>query len=419
MDDDIRWWVGVDWASQKHDACLLDAAGRRLGERGVAHGGAGLGELCDWLIEKTGGAPGEIAVAIETTHGPVVETLLERGFQVYAVNPKQLDRFRDRFTVAGAKDDSRDAQVLGDSLRTDARAFRRLTVEDPAIVELREWSRMVEDLKAELNRLANRLRDQLWRYYPQMLQLADDVAAAWFLALWQQAPTPAKAARLHKPTVERILQAHRIRRIDAAEVLRILRQKPITVTPGVAEAAVDHIRMLVPRIRLVGEQIKTAHRRLDEACAKLEMPAAEGEPGQGSEQRDVTILRSCPGLGRIVLATLLAEATEPLRQRNYHALRSLSGVAPVTRRSGKSCIVVRRYACNNRLANATYHWARVATQRDPLSHARYAALRRRGHSHGRALRGVADRLLYVLCALLQRQTPFDPDYNATRPTAAA
>jgi hypothetical protein len=88
---------------------------------------------------------------------------------------------------------------------------------------------------------------------------------------------------------------------------------------------------------------------------------------------------------------LLAEVWQPLRRRDYHALRSLSGVAPVTRRSGKACVVVRRYACNKRLANALYHWARLATQHDALSRRRDAALRQRGHSHGRALRTVADR----------------------------
>jgi transposase IS116/IS110/IS902 family protein len=109
------------------------------------------------------------------------------------------------------------------------------------------------------------------------------------------------------------------------------------------------------------------------------------------------ILRSMPGLGRIILAVLLGEVWQPLRRRDYHALRSLSGVAPVTRRSGKTCVVVRRYACNKRLANALYHWARLATQRDAVSRRRYAALRQRGHSHGRALRTVADRLLAVAC----------------------
>jgi hypothetical protein len=82
--------------------------------------------------------------------------------------------------------------VLADALRTDRHCFRRLTVEDPVVIELREWSRMAEDLSQERNRLANRVREQLWRYYPQALELGDDLAAAWFLDLWALAPTPAR-----------------------------------------------------------------------------------------------------------------------------------------------------------------------------------------------------------------------------------
>lgn len=321
MTDDVRWWVGVDWATEKHRVCLLDGNGRCVGEREVPHGGSGLSELCDWLIAKTGAEPGQIGVAIETPHGPVVEALLERGFQVYAINPKQLDRFRDRFTVAGAKDDSRDAHVLGDSLRTDRPAFRRLSIDDPVVIELREWSRMADDLQQERNRLANRVHEQLWRYYPQALQLTDDLAADWFLGLWHHVPTPAKAARVREATVERLLKAHRIRRLQATEALRLLRQKPLSVAPGTAEAATAHIRTVAARIRLVNQQLATVHRRLDELCTKL-AAAGESEAGQASEQRDVAILRSMPGIGRINLATLLAEAWEPLRRRDYHALRT-------------------------------------------------------------------------------------------------
>ena len=334
----------------------------------------------------------------------------ERGFAVYAINPKQMDRFRDRFTVAGAKDDSRDAQVLGDSLRTDRRAFRRLCPDDPVVVELREWSRLADDLKQERNRLANRVREQLWRYYPQMLKLTDDVAADWFLALWECVPTPAKVAEARGAAIARILKAHRIRRFNAAEAVLILRQKPLAVAPGAVEAATAHIGAVAERIRLVNQQLKTAYRKLDELCARLEQPA-ESEPGQKSVQRDVAILRSFPGIGRINLATLLAEAWQPLERREYSVLRAMSGTAPVTRRSGKACIVLRRLACNKRVESALYHWARVAVQHDPRSRAKYAELRRRGHSHGRALRSVGDRLLFLACTLLQRQTPFDPDYQ--------
>src|ERR1700741_1457993 len=135
MAEEIAWFVGIDWASQSHQVCLVDARGEGLGERAVAHGGAGIEELCDWLIARTGATPEVIRVAIEMTHGPVVEALLERGFCVYGINPKQLDRFRDRFTVAGSKDDRRDARVAAHALRTDPQCFRTLALAEPLVVE--------------------------------------------------------------------------------------------------------------------------------------------------------------------------------------------------------------------------------------------------------------------------------------------
>lgn len=123
----------------------------------------------------------------------------------------------------------------------------------------------------------------------------------------------------------------------------------------------------------------------------------------------MTILRSLPGVGRIVLATLLAEASDALQRRDYHALRCLSGVAPITKRSGKIRVVLMRQASHVRLR---YHWARVAVQHDDRSRAKYAALRARGHGHGRALRSIADRLLAVACTMLKNQTAFDPKLAA-------
>jgi transposase len=282
---------------------------------------------------------------------------------------------------------------------------------DPRLVELREWSRLAEELQKERVRLGNRVHHQLWRYYPQMLDLAKDTAASWFLDLWTRAPTPAKAKHLRRTTIEQLLKRHRIRRIDAETVLRILRQPAIKVADGVTEAASVHIRSLIARLRVVNRELRDAARRLDELCAALSERSATAE--QSGERRDVEILKSIPGIGRINLATLLAEASGPLERRDYQALRTLSGVAPVTRRSGKSHIVVRRYAAHVRLRDAVYHWARVAIQHDPKSRTRYGALRQRGHSHGRAIRGVADRLLAIACILLERQTLFDPDLGKT------
>ncbi len=281
---------------------------------------------------------------------------------------------------------------------------------DPTVIELREWSRIASDLGTERNRLTNRLREQLWRYFPAMLELEIDLGAPWLLDLWELAPTPGKAARIREGTVAKLLKRHRIRRFDAAHVLDVLRKPAVQVAGGTVEAASAHIKTLVARIRLVNGQVKEAHRRLDALTARL-IPAEDAGAGQ-QKQHDVEILASLPGVGRIVLATLLAEAWDGLQRRDYAALRSLTGVAPVTKKSGKSCIVIRRQACSNRLANVMYHWARVAIQLDAASKAKYATLRGRGHSHGRALRSVGDRLLSVACAMLKNGALFNPSFNA-------
>jgi transposase len=413
MADIVKWLVGVDWARSTHQVCLLDASGNPLGEKAFPHSGAGLAALCNWLLEKTGGTPEDIAVIIEVPHGPIVETLQDRHFPVYAVNPKQLDRFRDRVSVAGAKDDRRDAFVMADALRTDRHRLRRLKPNDPIAVELREWSRMGEELQQEQTRLTNRIQDQLWRYYPQALKLTDDISTDWFIKVWALAPTPAKAAKISEKSVTRVLAEHRVRRITAAEALRILKEKPITVAAGTTEAATAHIRTLMVRLKLVNQQIRDVERQLDMLCEKVGEPGGV-EPGQSNEQRDAAILRSLPGIGRIVVTTLLSEAVEPLQRRDYHALRPLCGTAPVTKRSGKSLVVVMRRACNFRLRNAIYNWARVATQHDEASKLRYAALRKRGATHGRAIRQVGDRLLKVACAMLKARTLFDPNYPGSQ-----
>lgn len=232
MEETFRVFVGIDWATETHQVCVLAPDGTGVGERAVPHSGTGLAELCAWLAALGEGDPAQVAVAIELPHGPVVETLLEQGFAVFTLNPKQVDRFRDRFTLAGAKDDRRDALVLASALRTDRPCFRRLQVDAPLVIELREWSRMVEELQRERTRLTNRVREQLRRYYPQMLALSGDPGLPWMLALWELLPTPAAAQRIRSGRVTRLLQQYRIRKLDAATVLARLREPPVHVAPG-------------------------------------------------------------------------------------------------------------------------------------------------------------------------------------------
>jgi transposase len=402
-----KWFVGVDWATQAHAVCVLDDAGKVLGERTFKHSGDGLGALANWLETTSTGTAQDILVAIEVPHGPVVETLLERGFQVYAINPKQLDRFRDRFTVAGAKDDRRDARVLADSLRTDLPCFRALSVDCAAIIQLREYSRMAEVLVEQRVRETNRVRQILGRYFPQILELDDELWSPFFRALWELVPTPKAAARVRETTIAKLLIEHRIRRFDAKKVLTVLRQKALAVAPGTTEACEAHLRSLMNRIAiLVGEHAKA----IEQIEALTRTVAAEQEK---SERRDVEILHSMPGVGQIILATLLTEGSGPLETRDYHALRLLAGVAPVTKQSGKRSVVSMRHGCHSRLRNALYYWAQTAAVFEAKSKATYRALRERGHGHARALRTVADRLLYVACAMLRKGQTYDHERRSS------
>jgi transposase len=428
---DQQWFAGIDWASQKHDVALHDVGGKIVSKATFEHSGNGMASLADWLVATSGALPHAIAVAIERPDGPVVEMLLERGFKVYSINPKQLDRFRDRFSPAGAKDDSRDTDVLASALRTDPQAFRKLLPDAPLLVELREWQRMAEEHHQDLVRLTNRLDQVLLRYYPAFRQLEGASDAAWKLVLFELAPTPQIARYLSRAKVARLLKRYHVRVHDADEVLQIIRQRPIELPTASVQAASQHALALAQSVRFTAEQLNTAERAMARVIDVLcRGPGDDDTSGGASGERqgdsdatanasadakagrpsDAAILVSMPGHGNFVLASLLTNASAALRERDYGALRCLGGVAPVTKQSGKSRHVVRRYACNHRIREALFHWARIAIQHDPQSRAKYNALRQRGKTFGRALRTVADRLLYVACTLLENGTLYDPNH---------
>jgi transposase len=407
MSDSFRFFVGVDLGSEAHQGCVVDGDGQILGQRGIAHTGADVAAWFDWLAQLTAGAaPQEIAIACEMPHGAMVETALLRGYAVFAINPKQLDRFRDRFSVAGAKDDRRDALVAAQALRTDRYAFRRLTLGDPRLVRLRELSRAEDGLREDLRRGSNQLWQLLQRYFPALLKLAPAADESWLWALLAQAPQPDQAARLRPATLERLLRAHHIRRFSAADLAELLRQPALTLAPGAAPAIAEQVLLLLPRLELL-------HRQLTQLTRSIEQLIEELSTDENyREHRDVQILRSVPGVGRVFTATVLSEGAEALAQRDYRVLRALAGVAPVTAQSGKTLLVSMRRACHGRLRHAVFHSASVHAQLDPRARRLYAQLRARGHSHARAVRGVADRFLALLFALLKSGQPYDPQRRA-------
>lgn len=414
MSGNYSLWVGIDWATEEHQVCVMDHERQVIVERSVRHTGEAIAKFADELIARANGDAAKIAVAIETPRGAIIETLMDRGAAVFSINPKQLDRYRDRYTVAGAKDDRRDAFVLADTLRTDAPAYRRVHLRSPELVLLRELVRIHEQVSQELNALGNRFREQLHRFFPQVLTLGSVYRDRWLWDLVEAVPTPNQAQRLRPRKVQAILKQHRIRRLKATEVIDALRSTPLRVAPGVAEASAQHIAMLLPRIRLSYAQCRQCGKQIDVLLDQLAQPQGVDEQPNVAH-RDAAILRSMPGVGTIVAAIILSEAALLLEQRDYRNLRTQCGVAPVTRQTGiqgkkkgKKPTVLMRRACNPRLRKAVYHWARTSVQYDQRSKEHYAKLRAKGHRHGRALRGVADRLLDVLIAMLKARQLYDP-----------
>ena len=412
--DKSLFFAGVDWGRGFHQVCVIDQEGSVVGEKSFRHTGGGLFEMARWMMKVSGTESGSIAVSIEVNHGPVVESLLEQDFLVYSVNPKQLDRFRDRFCVSGAKDDRRDALVLASALRTDRPHFRSLESQDPDVTILRELNRTREELVGERTRLVNRLRGLLWRYYPQFSELIGNTVRSWHLELWELAPSPDAAKRIRTSTVEKLLKRNRVRRFDAKGARKILRGEKMNINKATTESCVAHIRSVVERIKVVDRQLvetKNSIRKVIETI-NSKLKTERGGP------TDIEILRSIPGAGDVVLATLIAEAWDLMRRRDRKALRCLGGTAPVTRQSGKTKQVVRRRAVCRRLSGALHVLGGIAAIHDPVSRAKYESLREKGHGYCRSVRGVADRLLLVACAILEKGELFDKEFKKPLQDAA-
>ena len=194
-------YVGDDWAEDHHDVELMDTAGRRLAKARLPEGVAGIERLhamiAEELGEDTDGA--EVLVGIETERGPWVAALLAAGYTVYAVNPLQAARYRERHSVSGAKSDSADAHVLADMVRTDSHQLRSVAADSSRVQAIKVVARVHKTLIWERTRHVLRLRHALREYFPAALEAFDDLDAADTLALLAKAPDPASAAKLTRP----------------------------------------------------------------------------------------------------------------------------------------------------------------------------------------------------------------------------
>jgi transposase len=399
----FEWYLGVDWGGTEHVIVLLDRTGHKHGTWHVPHTAAAVHAFLAERLTQIGRET--VAVGLETPRGVIVDAVLEQRLAVFAVNPKQLDRFRDRHTTAGAKDDRLDAYVIADALRTDPQCFREVQPDPAQVTELREYTRMLEELDRDHRRGANQVREQILRVAPEWLTLSDGADEPWFWALLEKIVRPTGAKPLRRTAVARLLQHHRIRRWSVDDVLRAIDAPRWTPADGTWAAVHAHVEVLLARLRLLQRQRATCEADLD----RLLRRCAEESEGQPGGHRDVSILQSLPGVGRKTAAAMLAYAARHLADRDYPTLRSYLGVAPVTKRSGKRYYVVQmRYACHTRLRTVVHCWAGASLRLDAAARRYYDQLRQRGCTHARALRSVGDRWLRILIAMLRTQETYNP-----------
>ena len=401
--------AGIDLGRWLHVASVIDATyGSFLGEMGFPHSREGLTEVVEWLKGLVQNKAHHIGVAIEKPHGAVVDTLLGCGMAVFSINPKQVDRFRDRHSVSGAKDDRRDAFVLADALRTDVHRFQRLKLPPPELIAMRELLSSRNQLIKQHIALSSQIRELLVRCWPHLLRLAPtnrplDAFFCELIELFLQQHDDA----LPPHTVRDIIRKHRIRRVKLEDVLATLQKAPLYVADGTLPAISAHLKLLVRQLLLVRHQRRELDQHLERWFEQIRLPT--------SPFCDAAILASLPGVGAVVLATLLSHAHDAIRLRNLDAFRSLGGVAPVTKQSGKRRQVIMRRARSLPLNDALHHWAAIAVQRDPHFKLHYHRLRKKGHHHARALRGVMDRILLVAVAMLRHRSFYDPARRINSP----
>jgi transposase len=416
MSQAASWYVGIDQGTE-HEAVMLSAGGEVLGQRRVPHSGEGIVELLAWVRERCAGEWAGVAVATESPHGAVVEAFLAAGAAVWAINPKQLERFRDRTSAAGAKDDRRDAWVAATALRTDRHCYRQVEESTELVVELRELGRLRERLGEQLRRASQQLRARLFEIWPELLELCPGADEPWLWALLEKAPSPSEGRRLSRQALQTLLRQHRIRRLPAATLHQQLQRQPVPASAARVAATRYESELLVAQLRLLRQQCKDCERRLTQrlkaaVAAEKKSAGAEG----GAPAGDVEILLSWPGLGVLVATTLIGEAAHLLR--DYQRLRLVAGVAPVTKRSGKSSIILRRLSYNRRLQNAVHYWIGNALKKDAHLRARYRQLRAHGHGYAHALRQLGDASLRALAAALQAHTLYQPQNSLEEKPAA-
>ena len=401
-------FVGDDWSEDHHDVYVMDEAGKRLGSRRLPEGLAGISKLHE-LIAAHATQPEQVVIGIEIDRGLWVSALSAAGYQVYAINPMAVARYRDRHHVSRAKSDASDAKVLADLVRTDRHNHRPIAGDSADAEAIKVLARSHQSLIWTRTRHTNALRSALREYYPAALVAFEDLADRDALAILGRAPTPEQGAALSlSATRSALKRAGRQRYIDARarDIQAALRSEQLVAPAPVTAAFAATTRAAVGIITELNRQISD----LETALAAN----FEAHP-------DADIYLSQPGLGDVLGARVLGEfGDDPNRYTDAKSRKNYAGTSPLTVASGKKRAVLARYVRNQRLYDAIDLWAFSALSASPGARAFYDQHRAAGDSHHQALRALGNRLVGILHGCLRHHTHYDEHTAwAHRTTTAA
>ena len=389
-----QFFVGLDWASEIHAVCVLDAAGRPVSAFPVEHTADGIATLIARLARY--GEPGDIPVGIERPNGRLVDLLLEAGHPVVPVSPNAIKTWRDGEVVSGAKSDAGDAAVIAEYLRLRAHRLRAVAPYSAQTKALRTVVRTRDDLVDMRIAATNQLAALLDAHWPGAKAIFADIESPIGLAFLTRYPTAASARHLGEKRLAAFLVKHSYcGRRPAGELLTRLRTAPAgTLDETLTEAVHDAVLALVTVLSAIGAALKDLNRSV---VAHL------------GEHPDGPIFTSLPRSGQINAAQVLAEWGD-VRQAYEHpdAIAALAGISPVTKESGKHRAVHFRWACNKRFRRAITTFADNSRHSSPWAATIYNNARAAGKDHPHAVRILARAWVRVIWRCWHDGIPYDP-----------
>jgi len=388
----------VDWADEFDQVWVSDADGNKVTEMKVLQNAPGLSDFGRWLHERKAQAI-ELWAAIEKPHGRIVDFLLSHGVVVYPVNPKALDRARDRFRMSQSKSDSFDAYVLADFLRTDHARLRALEPDSAPAQELKIITRDHQRIMRQKNRLLNQIEVTLKEYYPRPLEVFGNLETKIALDFLKAYPTPQALSKLNHRGWNRFAKRqHHLSEARANELWEKLNTAQLAVPEHVVRAKVRLLAALMVQLEAAIQAVKQYEEQVKGFFAS--MPAAD-------------LVKTLPGgKSGTTVPLLWAELGDAKsRWESFRHLQAEAGAVPVTQSSGKSRFVQFRFACNKHLRYAIYWFSFNSLNRCEWANKYYRDQRAKGHSHPQALRALGAKWLKIIFVMWRDHKPYDENYH--------